>query len=302
MSVHGLTPKTMDKLLTILVERGILTQDQIEQHARMDEGPQTIIDAGPQTMALEMGQQAMALDRTAHLKHIPDSAEIPNVPASSCPQCGAGVLPKALTCPECGHLLSGAERWGALEDEAPIWQRLPPLLIGCVIALPAALLMVYVFFYILYPMMEAAEQRKVQQRQEVKAAKNPKPVAQDKKGREAKNKAEREQALQAKKAALDDALQELVERGALAGLDDNYRVYRAGPAWSTISEADKYSGLARIQAAMKQAKVRVDFEVRDLWGYTVARVTEQAVIVGEQQGAGGADNPVTGPEPEPRRP
>ena len=139
-------------------------------------------------------------------------------------------------------MLPGTERWGALEVEKTVWQKVPPWLVGCAIALPAALFVVYVFLYILYPMVETAGERKARQQREAKAAEIKVLQAQDKTTLEAKKKEQREIAMRANKAALEERVAELVDRRIFSGLDDNYRVYGTGSVWSTLSEDEKYRG------------------------------------------------------------
>jgi hypothetical protein len=281
MRAHDLSAKSMDKLLHILVERGVLAQDQIDRRF--------------------FGKTAPT-QPAADLPALPERPTARRIAESSCPQCGAEVSAKSLTCPECGHLLSGAERWGALKEEKTILQRLPPWLIGCVIATPAAVLVVYVFAYLLYPMIEAVGERKAQTQRAQRSAEKVKRDIQDRKTPDGKKEEQSETALIAKRATLEREIHALVQRRIFAGPDESYRSFQAGSAWNGLSEDQKYSHLARIRTGMQQAELPVDFEIRDLWGSTVARVTEEAVIVGEISGSLSTGSSSSSPQDKPEKP
>ncbi len=268
MRVHELTPGSLDKLLGILEQKGILTRAQIH---------------------------SVGLPRAVHRAHeVEETVSPPESQSGSearpsrenlCPQCGAEVSKKALTCPECGHLLPGGKRWGAEEQDRSIFRRVPAWVIGCLIAVPAALVVVYIFLFMIYPMMEVASERKSQKARELKkAVQHSGKVGNTGPTNAAKKRLQEEQELRDNRAALKEEIEKLVQRRVFAGSGENYQVFQAGSAWSLLSDPDKYLELDNMRLSMKRAKVEVDFEVKDLRGSTVARVTEDAVILGSLPG------------------
>ncbi|MEW6349453.1 MAG: zinc ribbon domain-containing protein [Thermodesulfobacteriota bacterium] len=288
MIAHSLTQGSFEKLLEILAQKGILTQDQIEEfgHPRVVRRAEKLQETVPPRASRTRPEER---------------PERENV----CPQCGAEVSRKALTCPECGHLLPGAQRWGADEGDKSFVRRVPAWVVGCLVAIPAALGVLYVFMFIIYPMMEVAGERKAQNtREQRRALKVSRQLANTAPVSEAQKRRQEEEELRTNQAALREEIAKLVERRVLAGAGENYRMFQAGSAWSELREPDKFIELNNIRLSMQRAKIEVDFEVKDLWGSTVARVTEDGVILGSPSEAAppAKDPDFAGPEPARRGP
>ncbi len=59
-------------------------------------------------------------------------------------------------CPECGHMLPGEERWESVEPPQRLVDRVPPLVLGSIIASPIAVVFFFLFKNIILPMSESA--------------------------------------------------------------------------------------------------------------------------------------------------
>lgn len=133
---HDLKQSALKKLLRVLEQKRLLSSADLEIRA---------------VEAARMEASLTGLDQ-------PDLPR-PEEFVSTCPQCRAAVTEKLLTCPECGHVLPGEERWSNLEPKKGLLDRVPPIVWGCIIALPIGLLVFYTFKGMLVSMRSTAAEK-----------------------------------------------------------------------------------------------------------------------------------------------
>ena len=150
MRLHGLTPQTLAKLVRVLLDKELL--DPSELKSRRAEAP-----TEPEIFIPPSRPQDILPPEPVHEKNRQDYVQSSG---SSCPQCGAQVTERMLSCPECGHVLPGQERWEAVEPKKGLTERIHPMVLGCIIALPIGIMLFFLFKDVILPMTEATVEKK----------------------------------------------------------------------------------------------------------------------------------------------
>jgi hypothetical protein len=265
MRIHGLDKAGLGKLVKLLLKKGFLEPSDIAMR---------------ETLGRSDGEEGELPDRTEpDASPYPRPKEIAGRTAeeepSLCPQCSAQVSVKALICPECGHVLPGEERWAAVEPPRSLSDRIPPKILGILLALPLALLLFFLFRDFFIPAAKDAMDRRsgaIGKRAHGQKAPAKGPVAPPK-----EDPAE----------VLDKEVHRLIAADILSSADEEgYRRLVVGSAWFGLGMEEKARHLARIRTLLIQSGVDANFEVVDLWGETVARVTNTSVdLVDKDAGA-----------------
>jgi len=258
MEAHGLDKQALDKVFRILIQKGLLSQSDLLEGHSFRSIPQEDIEPGePYRTGPDHGTPAEAANPLAA-----KSA------ASQCPQCGASVSPKKLTCHECGHVLPGEDRWADLGAKTGILDRLPPKLLGLLIAIPCALVLLFLFRDVIIPMAhKTAQKRQGELTKDWTYGQGALDIAkQMSKGRSQK--------------VLQIELERLFAEGILLSSDATYTTFEAGSRWHLLPDSDKERYLDEIRAAMIQAKMEVRFQVVDPGGQPVARVGPSSIEFG----------------------
>ena len=82
--------------------------------------------------------------------------------------------------PECGHVIPGQDRWAEAEPKTGLLYRLSPKTIGCILALPVAVVLYFFFKNIILPMAETVGDKRAQAvRKEIPSGKTPMQAAKD---------------------------------------------------------------------------------------------------------------------------
>jgi hypothetical protein len=252
MTRHGLDRKGLQKMLSILEERQLVPVEDLKRNrdASSDEDHAQPTPPPSATLQPRESDGSLADDDTA--------SDGP----SGCPQCGAHVTEKMLTCPECGHVLPGETRWSRVQPERSTRYPLPPWLIGCIIACPIALGLYAVFKHMLIPMSTASIQKRTL------------PVA-----KPTAPKYQQGQRTQAPEPALSP-VEELVKRstanGKLLRTAEDYTSFTVGDQWYGLERDDKVQFLTQLASALLASGMTSPFEVRDDAGILGARVNRQA--------------------------
>ncbi len=256
--IHGLNDRDFKRLLKTLVERKLLNAQDIRKllagRIRSDQEYTGTMDL-------------LATQKVAAPKGDPDR----------CPQCGARVSERALTCPECGHMLPGEKRWEDVGRKKGALDRLPPWLLGCIIAFPIAVLGYYVIDDIIFPMTEATVEKQIQEKKRREDAKK------------AKTGLERKRAAQQQ---LDKHISNLIDRNVLTDADLSSGILTAGSDWPATQESRARRLLEEIRNMMAEAGRPENFEVVDLWETSLAKVSPEQIDLG----------PFDSPEPQPQPP
>lgn len=254
---HDLELRKLDKVLRTFVEKGLLHSSEIRP-----EGWSELARSSPRIKA---GSRPVGRpDGRLGVGGAKNSSE---ARASTCPQCGAEVSRKSLTCPECGHVLPGEERWANLGPKKGFFERVPPLALGCMLALPMAIAVFFAFKEIILPMVEVASDKKVES------------LRSDQKGSNAYRLGQ-EIARKKNVRALNIELERFREDAVFSSWSDDYATFVTGPQWAELSPDQQSRVLATLRDAIRKAAVEVDFDVVDPAGLILATVTDQSIQLG----------------------
>ena len=278
MRTHGLTQRNLEKIIAALEEKGMLDSADLK--------------LSPKPPAAEKTRPSPVVP--PRVEQFPESAPVgvwtetpPKPSGSSCPQCGARVSTRALICPECGHVLSGEERWEQAGTKRPWTERIHPLILVTLVALPVAVALFFFFKDFMLPASKAGMDKRIEALQrEIPAGKTAKEAAKD-------------MAREVAVTALETEVRNLIMQEILAGVDENYATFTAGPRWNQFSQSVLTIHLGNIRAYLLKADLSVDFEVVDGEGRKLARVREDSIIL---EGSTGLEAPLgqaPGIEPPP---
>ncbi len=256
MRLHSLTPGTLAKLLRLLVERKLL--DPSELKSRRTEAPTEpeILVPPPHRPHDILPEEPVRVARP------PDRVQDTG---SSCPQCGAHVTERMLSCPECGHVLPGEERWEAVEPKKGLFERIPARMLGYIVALPIGIMLFFIFKDVILPMSESTMEKRAEAiRKEIPQGKSPLQASKD-------------LARQAVKEIIQNETQRLIDAEVLAGADDNYRAFTAGSRWPGMSDDEKHKALEDIRTALRRSSMPMHFRLVNDSGQSLALVTDQSI-------------------------
>ncbi len=258
MSLYGLNRKGMDKLLRVLVDKNMLGPS---------ESASLLSGLRPPT---EARARDARLDSTAQPNAAHDRREAQQAPESACPQCGAAASSKALTCPECGHVLPGQQRWEDVDPKQALLDRVPPWLLGCILALPILIATIYVWKNIIVPMTEAKMEKKAATRKQVRSSLGMSPESRT-----------RLPTNPNAKARLQQLLDRLIAQDILADVDQDGTVMTAGSAWLDLSKPGTVTLVKKLMDALVAAGHHGQFTVMDLWGNTLVTADIDSIVVHE---------------------
>ncbi len=252
MRDHGLDKTSLAKVFKALIAKGFLEISELEER-KLDGVKRSAASAPPQLRQ----QETYAEPIVEKKRQDPDL----------CPQCGAKVNKKALTCPECGHVLSGEQRWADVEPKQHFWERIPPLALGCIIALPIGVMMFFLFRDIILPMSQsAADKRAEALRRELPKGKAPMEAAKD-------------LARIASHNIIKSEVERLVGEEILASTNASYTAFNAGPRWADLSEDERMRRLKGIRTALRSSGLPVNFRFLMETGEVYATVSFDTIQV-----------------------
>lgn len=251
MRNHRLDEAGLGKLVKLLLKKGFLEPSDIAMREALGQSD------GEESESRDRTQPDASPDR--HPEEIAGRTD--DEEPSLCPQCRAEVSVKALICPECGHVLPGEERWAAVEPPRSLSDRIPPKILGIFLALPLALLLFFLFRDVFIPAAEDAVDRR--SGAIGKRAHRPKVSANGPVAPPTDDPAE----------ALEKEVHRLIASDILSSADEGYRRMVVGSGWFRLGLEEKARHLSRIRSMLIHSGVDANFEVVDLWGEPVARVT-----------------------------
>lgn len=268
MLIYDLTPQLYDKLITKLKEKGVIGDEE--------EAAQELADTSQRIEFREPEPPPTApvepppFDRDLHTAS-QEGVESHN----QCPQCGAAVKKSDLTCRECGHVLPGEERWSKLEDQQSIFERVPARVWGLIAAIPAAIVLFLVFFYVVIPMQE---QRVEKRMEEIRIERARKKAAAAKKAPSAAKKPKEQPPPEQKPiGTLEEEVETLINEGILYSARDDYETLRVGEVWSELTWEEQKEYLERVRVAMERERLYANFTVIDGRGDIIVMVTDQDI-------------------------
>ena len=262
MRLHSLTPHTLAKLVRVLLDKELL--DPSELKSRRADAP-----TEPEILMPPPQPQDIWPAEPVHEKNRQESVQSSG---SSCPQCGAKVTERMLSCPECGHVLPGEERWEAVEPKKGLFERIPARLMGYIIALPIGIMLFFLFKDVILPMTEATVEKRTEAlRQELPKGKTP-------------IQASKDLAKRAASGVIRVETERLRNDGIIAEAKDDYTSFTAGSRWPELSVAEKRKALEDIRSALVRSGIATHFRLVNDSGESLALVTGESVELFEEDG------------------
>jgi zinc-ribbon domain len=255
MRLHGLTPHSLDKLVRVLLDKELLDPSELKsRRADAPTEPEIFI---PPPLPQDILPEEPVHERNRQ-EHVQRSG-------SSCPQCGAKVTERMLSCPECGHVLPGEERWEAVEPKKGLFERIPARLMGYIIALPIGIVLFFLFKDVILPMTEATVEKRTEAlRQELPKGKSP-------------IQASKDLAKRAASGVIRVETERLINEGIIAEAKDDYRSFTAGSRWPELSDAEKRQTLGDIRSALVRSGMATHFRLVNDLGESLALVTGESI-------------------------
>jgi len=248
MHAHELSPANLEKVIKALVDKNLL--DRAEVARRKGE---TEPDDQP-------SPYPEPLDWASHSAEMRRLHEEQGARLSFCPQCGAKISKKMLTCPECGHVIPGQERWADAEPKMGFLNRLSPKTIGIVIALPVAVGLFFFFKNIILPMAETVGEKRAQAvRKELPKGKTPMEAAKDL----AKSLSTKD---------IQGEVQRYVDDEILSGARHDYSSFTVGPRWDRLTAQEKEIFVKDLSLTLDGAGLKKNFRLVGSGGQTIAKV------------------------------
>jgi hypothetical protein len=262
MRLHGLTPQTLDKLVRVLLDKELL--DPSELKSRRAEAP-----TEPEFFLPPPRPQDTLPPEPLHVRN---REEYVGTSGSSCPQCGAKVTERMLSCPECGHVLPGEERWEAVEPKKGLFERIPARLMGFIIALPIGIMLFFLFKDVILPMTEATVEKRTEAlRKEIPEGKTAMQASKD-------------LAKRAASGVIRVETQRLIDDGIIAEVKDDYRSFTVGPQWPQLPDTAKRKILADLRTALVRSGIATHFRLINDSGESIALVTDKSIELFEGEG------------------
>lgn len=248
MLTHGLDQRTLTRVIRLLVERKLLATSELREPSPLppvEEGEDyTLAAPDPYYRMPQPPPDPVA-------EHRSEDA------ASRCPQCRAQVSRKMLTCPECGHVLPGEERWTNPEEGKGLFERIPPKVLGYGLALVIGAVLFLVFRHFIVPMTSVSLDKGHSGKKDVSTKSVSVPPPEDAGPELGK--------------PIDRLVERLTNEGVLALIAEDYVTMTTGDRWTTLSREEQIQYLSQISVAMRKSGLTVEFEVVNPFGQSVAK-------------------------------
>ncbi|HTY22249.1 MAG TPA: zinc ribbon domain-containing protein [Desulfomonilaceae bacterium] len=262
MRLHNLTPGIFAKLIKVLQEKNLL--DPAELKSR-----RAIAPTEPEIrIPIPEPYEFTPADPVEEIRAREGAYQDPNF----CPRCGAHVNERMLSCPECGHVLPGRERWEAVESEKRLTERIPARVLGYIMAIPIGIMLFFLFKDVIMPMAEAPiEKRAEALRRETPEGKTPLQAAED-------------MAKAAGSGIIKLELQRWINDDLISSANEDHTVFTAGSRWPNLSYGEKRKVLQDISSALRKSGKPVDFDLVNDAGEALALVRGQSIKLYEEGG------------------
>jgi hypothetical protein len=262
MRLHSLSPTSLAKVVQVLLDKNLL--DPAELKSRRAVAP-----TEPEIRLPIHDPQDFSRDEPGE-EIKPREGEYRG--SDFCPQCGAKVTDRMLSCPECGHVLPGQERWEAVEPKKGLTERIPARVWGYIIAIPIGVVLFFLFKDVILPMAEStSEKRNEALRQELPKGKTPLEASKD-------------LAKQASSGIIRTEIERLTNEGILTGANKGYTSFTAGSRWVELSDGEKRTALEDIRTAMRRSGITTHFRLVNDSGDSLALVAGESIELYEESG------------------
>ena len=269
MEEYHLTRTSLPKVLARLVKQNLLDSADIRSRGAFQE---TVLLEPPVSRADRGSEQTLESPVAGSGPSPENQVEKPKDKALECPQCGAQVTLTMLLCPECGHMLSGQERWERVEPPKRFIDRVPPKVLGTIIALPLAIALIFVFKNVIIPMTNVTiEKRANEMRRHGAAHRSTHP----RKTHKVRQRSE-------VPAKLTDRVKELIENGVFSEAASDYTLFTTGYRWGDLSEDERIGQMEGLRSEMLRTWSKFQFAVVEPGGKLVGRATESSVSLLEE--------------------
>ncbi len=254
MSAHGLTQANLDKVFRALIDKNLLDKSEVDRLRQ------------PEPEVREPLPYPEPLDWASHSAEMRRLAEEQGVLSSFCPQCGAKISKKMLTCPECGHIIPGHDRWAEAEPKTSFVQSLSPKTVGCILAFPVLVILFFFFKNIILPMAETVGEKRAQAvRKEMPKGKTPMEAAKD-------------LAKELSTKTIRAEVQRYIDDEILASAKEDFSAFTVGPRWGSLTVQEKETFVQEISLSMEGSSLKKDFRLVGPSGKTVAKVVDGAAM------------------------
>jgi len=262
MRLHNLTPGIFAKLIKVLQEKNLL--DPAELKSRRMAAPTEPEIRIPLPEPYEFTPPEPMEEIRAREGAYQGS--------NFCPRCGAHVNEKMLSCPECGHVLPGHERWEAVESKKGLIERIPARVLGYILAIPIGIVLFFLFKDVIMPMAEAPMEKRAEAlRREIPEGKTPLQAAED-------------MARIAGSGIIKLELQRWIDDDLISSANEDHTVFTAGSRWPNLSYGEKRKVLQDISSALRKSGRPVDFDLVNNAGEALALVKGQSIKLYEEGG------------------
>jgi hypothetical protein len=262
MEAYGLNRVTLEKLFNLLIDKKLL--DHSEMRPMRIDAP---LRNAQRPRVTQITQPPGPIEQTVPYTGVSERAA--HYDSTQCPQCGAAVSKRVLTCPECGHVLPGEERWEGAEPKRRLVDQIPPKVLGCIIALPIAVAFFFLFRDIILPMSESAISKRADS------------IRQETRG-EAPLKLAREMGKVGSSNVIKFEVERLVAEGTLESASEDFSVFVAGAGWNELSHEGKLGQLSELREALKNSGMAPDFQLVAESGQVLASVQGRHIRITDQ--------------------
>lgn len=266
MDEHHLTRSALPKVLAKLVEENLLDSGEILSRPVFEET--VLLD--PPGVPGSGSQSNKESPRGTRVSSREKQSEKSSDKSLVCPQCGAQVSLTMLLCPECGHMLPGEERWERVEPQKRFIDRVPPKVLGCIIALPAAIALLFVFKNMIIPMTNVTIEKRADEMRRQKAAAHRKTDV-----RQAPQTRQRSQV----STDLDALVKQLVDMKVFSEAQPDLTLFVTGERWNDLSEDERIDHLEGLRTIMLHTWSKFQFAVVEPGGKLVGRATDSSVYL-----------------------
>lgn len=260
MEIYGLDRKNLNKLFKKLMDKELLDPTEVRIHKTRDRTG----DSASQEASVDLDSSDHSIPRAVGV------VEYEETEGKFCSQCGAPAPEKALTCPQCGHVLPGTRRWEEVEPKQSIIERIPPLAWGIIVAIPVGIALYLFFAYYLVPAMSKETDRRVEAIRKETGGLTPQEAAARVAAAKYRN-------------ALRAEVSRLISLDIFSEVEPDYSVFKAGAMWAGLSQEDRRRHLTSLAATMRSAQIQVNFEVVDDAGWTIATVNGFSINLVEEE-------------------
>ena len=161
-------------------------------------------------------------------------------------------------------MLPGEERWSQVEPALKLTERIPPAILGTILAIPVGIALFIFFWYFVLPAQETRVNKKIDRLMQETGDKAP-------------LKAAEQQASAASLRVVDTVYERLLFEEVFVDKNDDYTSLTAGVTWNNATNQQRVVWINLIGRAMTRAGLPAEFEIVDQSGNQIGYVTEKSI-------------------------